>query len=237
MIDSRIFIKLFFSLLATVSLLHVDQKKNSVTGNKPPVIARFESSSPSLSFCPGGNSNIFCDKSNRTTVTLSVAAADPEGDDLTYNYSVSVGEILGQGTIVTWKLAGQPYGSHVATVRVSDARGAESTATLKVSIQGCSVCGIYGPPCPIISVSSYSKEAYRGEESIFHVEVSPGYFNERPDYVWNVEGGTIVKGQHTPVITVETTGDIGRKLSAIVTVSGLDKACSTSASGSLPIMP
>src|SRR5258705_11831192 len=129
-------------LLAGLSLgVWVDQRpKDKTAANQRPVISRFVSSAPSVTFC-GGPENVYCTTSKRKTVTLTVEASDPESTNLTYRYSVSAGEILGEGTRVTWKLTGQPFGKHTATVKVSDSQGAESVATVTVSIERFFSCG------------------------------------------------------------------------------------------------
>src|SRR5258708_36224701 len=88
------------------------QSNKSRVVKRPPEIAKFESSAPALTFCPGNVE--FCEPSNRRTVTLTVSATDPDGEELTYTYSTTGGEILGQGPTVTWRLAGQRFGAYIA---------------------------------------------------------------------------------------------------------------------------
>ena len=202
------------------------QRKKTVA-NSAPTISAFEASSNILSFCPLG---MYCEPSNRKTVTLVVKATDPDGDALTYHYSTTAGEILGQGPSVTWKLQGAKFGSYAATVTVMDAKGGEATAVVKVDIVGCMECGISDLPCPTIVVTSPDKAAHRGEQILFNVTVGSGDFETRPDYIWTVTAGKILKGQHTPRIEVEATGEVGQNVTATVEVGGLDRACSGIAS-------
>ena len=223
--------------LCLAILIPQRQRKQNEPSNKPPVIKAFESSSATLTFCPGGREDMYCEPSNRKTVTLSVNAIDQEGEDLSYKYSVTAGEILGEGTPVTWKLTGQPIGIHIATVAVTDTHGNESVATVKVTIENCWVCGFPDPPCPLVALNSTDKVAHRGERLSVTVTVMPQEFRTRPDYNWTIYGGTVIKGDHTPMVEIEATGEIGRDLVATIDVDGFDLACSRRASLRIPIRP
>jgi hypothetical protein len=220
------------SLCSVIQAGQTQQKKK--VANRPPMISAFESSSTTLTLCP---SRLYCVPESRKTVTLVVKASDPDGDVLTYHYSTTAGEILGQGTAVTWRLEGARFGSHSATVTVTDSKGGETAAVVKVEIVGCMWCGLSDPPCPVIGITSPHQVTYRGEQILLDVEVWPGYFLTRPDYVWTVRAGKIIKGQHTPRIEVEPTGEVGENVIATVEVDGLDLACSRTVSYSMPIKP
>jgi hypothetical protein len=167
---------------------------------------------------------------------LVVKATDPENDVMTYEYLPTAGEVLGEGASVSWKLGDQPYATYSVTVKVTDSKGASASSSLKVSVMRCDHCGIGGPPCPLLVVTGGEDITYRGELLHFHATVqTDSYFETRPDYVWTVTGGKILKGQHTPGITVEVTGEVGEDLKATVVVEGLDSACMKEASQSVPI--
>jgi hypothetical protein len=59
-------------------------------------------------------------------IQVSTTTVDPEGDVLTYNYTVSGGKIIGTGAKVTWDLQGVPAGTYTITAGVDD---------------GCGICG------------------------------------------------------------------------------------------------
>ena len=67
--------------------------------------------------------------------------------------------------------------------------------------------------------------------------VMPQAFLARTDYNWTIYGGTVIKGDHTPIVEIEATGEIGRDLGATLDVDGFDPACSRRASLSIPIRP
>ena len=85
---------------------------------------------------------------NPTTVnangitTVSVTAADQDGDALTYSYIVSGGSIIGNGATATWT-APAVEGANSVTVTVSDGKGgqASSNASLTVLAQVTQITG------------------------------------------------------------------------------------------------
>ena len=78
---------------------------------------------------------------------------------------------------------------------------------------------------------------HNADKTYYELDISPGYFESRPDYLWTVTGGTIIKGQHTPRIRVDVTGAIGSSVTATVEVSGFDRACDAKTSRTTPIKP
>jgi hypothetical protein len=61
-------------------------------------------------------------------------AADADGDELTYNWSATGGEISGQGAAVTWTAPGSA-GFYDVTVTVSDGRGGEVTSQITIEVR------------------------------------------------------------------------------------------------------
>ncbi|MBX3245386.1 MAG: hypothetical protein KF685_13120 [Acidobacteria bacterium] len=56
-------------------------------------------------------------------IKVFVTAVDPEGDVLTYNYTVTGGRIIGSGAKVVWDLAGVRPGTYTLTAAVDDGAG------------------------------------------------------------------------------------------------------------------
>jgi len=80
--------------------------------NNPPVIESLTTDCPRVR--PGHSGIITC------------VASDPDGDELTYEWSAERGTIDGEGAEVTWIAPGD-YGDYLITVTVSDGRGGEVT--------------------------------------------------------------------------------------------------------------
>ena len=67
------------------------------------------------------------------TSTIECVASDPDGDELSYIWSVDRGNMSGQGSSVVWT-APMTCGSYFITVTVADSRGAEVSEELEVKV-------------------------------------------------------------------------------------------------------
>lgn len=233
-------IALVFLLLLSGGVQSAQRQKEPKLTNKPPTIAKFESSAPAIYTFPASVFTV-CIPKSRQTVTLTVTANDPENDPITYEYSVTGGRIIGTGSAVSWRLGDENIGRYSVTVKVKDEKGAEASSTLEVVVAYCSGFVIGEPPCPGLKIeisSQYTdpKETFRGETLLFHAIAGMDWFVSRPDYKWTVVGGKIIKGENTPWITVEVNGDVGTSVSATVEFEGIEPYCmKTGTSASVPI--
>lgn len=66
--------------------------------------------------------------------SITVVASDPDGDALTYSYSVTGGAITGSGASVSWT-APSAAGAHSVTVTVSDGNGGTATGNGALTVQ------------------------------------------------------------------------------------------------------
>jgi hypothetical protein len=191
--------------------------------NRPPTIQSFTSSSANLYLCPWAASS---DCGKEVVFALAVKASDPDGDALTYHYSVTGGVISGDGPQVNWKLA--RLGAYNAIVEVRDGKGRHASAAIVIEVLQCPACD--GPGCPVVSVSG-PDVAVAGERVVFQSIVSG---NEgKITYSWKVTNGRIVRGQGSSVIEVVAT--LAGELTALVTVKGLPPSCGFQASASCQI--
>jgi len=69
-----------------------------------------------------------------TSCQISCVAADADGDELSYNWSATGGEINGEGAMVTWKAPGTE-GSYTVTATVSDGGGGEVTSQVTIAVR------------------------------------------------------------------------------------------------------
>lgn len=77
--------------------------------------------------------------------------------------------------------------------------------------------------CPKISVTG-SEEIQAGEPMIFTVNVEANDL-KAISYQWTISAGTIILGQGTPVIQVDTTALNGQRITATVETKGLPEGC------------
>ena len=147
----------------------------TVTSNRPPAISGI-----ACSPCVSSTATV------GTEVTFSVDVRDPEGDALTYSWSVTGGEIVGPNDreVLTWRPPADLAAVEVS-VLVTDGRGGQGSFTQVVSVNrppGIArvVCS---PRCESMAVASAT-------EVTFFVDA------DDPDghpltYSWSVTGGEI----------------------------------------------
>jgi hypothetical protein len=94
---------------------------NTVLANHPPTIASLEAEPERI--LTSGKSQIVC------------TASDSDGDELSYDWSASGGEIRGEGAEITWT-APDSAGSYDVTVTVTDGRGGELMDDITITVRG-----------------------------------------------------------------------------------------------------
>jgi len=88
--------------------------------------------------------------------------------------------------------------------------------------------------CPTVVVAC-PEETDVGNNITFVVAVTVGSPPPKLTFNWTVDGGTIVEGQGTPSITVNTSNVKGSTVTATADVGGIDPSCSRTASCSTPM--
>jgi hypothetical protein len=89
----------------------VKQLNIGVAANQPPVITSLTAEQKTVT--------------RAMTTTIECIASDPDGDELSYTWSPSGGNITGKGSTVTW-VAPNTYGTYTITVTVTDGRGGQA---------------------------------------------------------------------------------------------------------------
>ncbi|HKQ52481.1 MAG TPA: hypothetical protein VJT74_08940 [Pyrinomonadaceae bacterium] len=155
--------------------------------------------------------------------TAKVAGAEP-GVEYTFHWTVSEGEIVkGQGTSsITVATESAHESPLTATVELIGPRVLEpdckGTARASVRFDNCD------PPCTTLSVKCPT-DWTPGLPMTITASVSPVTDDMDLTYNWEVSAGTIVSGQGTPTITVDTSGQGGNTITATVKVDGLAPEC------------
>ena len=157
------------------------------------------------------------------TLTADASGLRPE-DKPTFNWTISSGKITeGQGT-------------PTAKVSTDLDWGYEVTVTVTVEVGGVSALGpqcekrasvtlrILEHFCPTLSISCPAGGQY-GQPLTVSANVAGGDPEAEVKYNWMVSAGTIIAGQGTPSITVDTTGLGGQSVTATVEVGGFPTWC------------
>jgi hypothetical protein len=190
--------------------------------NSPPVVCAVKASRTSLfRVCPPGESSETCEVTSQEVV-LNALAADADNDLLLYTWSVTGGTLSGEGRMVTWDLSGVANGTYTATVEVNDGNQHTANNSTIVTLADCADCKRPPPTCPTVSVSC-TGEVEVDEPITFTASVSGGLANTT--YNWSISAGTIIRGQGTSTITVDTTGLGDQSVTATVSVGGADPSC------------
>jgi hypothetical protein len=198
--------------------------------NQPPTI-RLDADAQVVTLCPDAESFA------NPRVHLKAQGVSPEGKPLRYRWSVSGGRLEGDGTDVVWDLSGVEPGIYNAAVTVEsgpvDNPLCTAFTSTKIIVRTCP------PPKPVCpNVSIYCPDVVQlGSPITFTASVSGGTPGVTPVYNWKISDGTILSGQGTPTITVDTAGLAGRPITATVEVAGYNLDCRASCQASIPVLP
>lgn len=159
-----------------------------------------------------------CAGTDSTQIPLTATVTNFSTTPLRYTWRVNGGKLVGEGPSATWDLSGATPGTYTARVEVDNNRddGCTAFTSTKVVVKDCPP----PPPiCPAISVSG-PQSVTTGAPIAFTASVNGGTPGVAPAYNWTVTAGTIVGGQGTSSITVDSAGLEGQTVTAHLTVGG-----------------
>ncbi len=140
---------------------------------------------------------------------------------------------MGSGPNVTWDLAGLRPGYYKAYVDIASSTDGEVCEAFSSTTVLVDSCPPPTPVCPAIAISS-SATPITGEPVEFGAKIA-GSSNELHNYTWTVSAGTIISGQGTDFIRVDTSGLAGYSITATVSVGGYPMECSAASVVHLPV--
>jgi hypothetical protein len=91
--------------------------------------------------------------------------------------------------------------------------------------------------CPRITLACPSAIVQHGEPLTFAARISGGTPSAQYSFSWTVSAGTIMSGQGTPTITVDSTGLWGQNIAATLEVGGFPEQCAKSESCVAAVSP
>jgi PKD-like domain len=191
---------------------------------------------PSLSLTSDASVIKACSEGEGPRVHLNANAKSPGGFPIRYRWSTPAGRIIGEGANVVWDLAGVAPGYYKASLEIetgdsnSECQAFASTGVL------INACPIVTPVCPEVSVVCPSQVAL-DQPLTFTANVAGGNSTTPLTYNWTVSAGTIIEGQGTPTIKVDTTGLAGQTVRATLSMGGLPMECADSCAVSIPLPP
>jgi hypothetical protein len=134
------------------------------------------------------------------TVQLTCTASDPDGDELSYEWTATGGAVSGTGVAVNWS-APEEVGAYCITVVAEDSHGSSDGRTMCVTVVTAQPPDVEdllvtADHCYLKTTSSGYKV---GKEQEYHIECIVSNNDSLVSYNWSCEDGEIV-GQG-PMIT------------------------------------
>jgi len=190
----------------------------------------------SLSLTADANIVRACDNGGAPQVQLTAKAVSPNNNPIKYKWTTSDGTIIGEGPVVTWNLAGLKPGYHKASLDIQSV-GSEGTCQAFSSVSVLvNPCAEVKPVCPAIEITCPTYIAI-DQPLTFKSTYSGGVpANVTPAYNWTVSAGTIISGQGTDTITVDTKGLAGQTVRASLSMGGYNLECAADCSASIPVL-
>ncbi len=219
---------------APIALVVVFLSAASVFAQKPQVVSA--ANAPlSLSLTTDANIVRACDNSGAPQVQLIAKAVSPGGNPIKYKWTTSAGVISGEGPTVTWNLAGLKPGYHKASLDIQSV-GSDGSCQAFSSISVLvNPCAEVRPVCPAIEISCPTNVAI-DQPLTFTSRYSGGVpANVTPVYNWTVSAGTIIEGQGTDTIKVDTKGLAGETVRASLSMGGYNLECAADCAVSIPL--
>ena len=215
------------ALVVFLSTAHVfAQKPQVISATNAPL---------SLSLTSDANIVRACDNSGAPQVQLTAKAVSPGNNPIKYKWTTSDGTIIGEGPVVTWNLAGLKAGYHKASLDIQSI-GNDGTCQAFSSVSVLvNPCAEIKPVCPAIEISCPTNVAL-DQPLTFTSRYSGGVpANITPVYNWTVSAGTIIEGQGTDTIKVDTKGLGGQSVRASLSMGGYNLECAADCAVSIPL--
>ena len=167
-------------------------------------------------------------------VQLSANANAPADQTVRYRWSATAGHIEGTGPVVSWDLAGVQPGNYKALVTVTTGNApdeCESFSSIPIVVSSCAPAP---PACPPISIECPDNLQF-DQPLTFSANVTGLSPSTAHPFYWTTSAGTIIDGQGTSSIRVDTRGLGGQSVTATLTVQGYSMDCSASCSVAIPL--
>ncbi len=172
-----------------------------------------------------------CEGSSPAIVHLNARATS--NYPISYRWTSNAGRISGDGATVAWDLSGLRPGYYKAYVDVDMSSGDEACQAFASTSILVNRCAPPSPACPNVGIACPDRVVVN-EPLTFRSTVSGGS-NARQTYNWIVSAGSILDGQGTDTINVDTTGLAGQSITATLSMGGYNLDCSATCTVEFPI--
>lgn len=175
--------------------------------------------------------------SSGSQVQLTAAAVSPNGNPIQYKWTTTGGTISGEGPQVTWNLAGLKPGYHKASLDIVSTGSdgvCQAFSSVTVLVNACAACAPVRPVCPAIAVTGPTTAGV-DQPVTFTSTYNGGTPGITPVYNWTVSAGTIIEGQGTDRIKVDTKGYAGQMIRASLSLGGYNLECAADYALTIPL--
>jgi hypothetical protein len=220
----------FMAPIALVTMLLSQQ----ALGQKATVV-KSVSAPLTLSLSSSATTVTACTEAGGPKVQLTAKAVSPGGNPIKYRWTTTGGTITGDGPEVSWDLTGLKPGYHKASLDIlTNGVDGECHAFSSVSVL-VSPCPVIPPVCPTIEIVCPTNVGL-DQPLTFTSRASGGTPAIAPVYNWTVSAGSIIEGQGTNTIKVDTSGLAGQTVHAYLTMPGYGSLnCSGECGVSIPV--
>jgi len=176
-----------------------------------------------------------CSNGGAPQVKLTANAVSPGGYPIKYRWTASDGTIIGEGPVVAWNMAGLKPGYHKASLDIESVGSDGSCQAFSSVSVLVNPCVAVQPVCPAIEIVCPTNVGL-GQPITFSSRLTGGVpANTSALYNWTVSAGSIIEGQGTDTIKVDTTGLGGQTIRASLSVGGYNLECAADCGVSVPL--
>ena len=158
----------------------------------------------------------------------------------TYTYVVTGGQVVGEGSEVTWELSGVGPGIYTATVEVRDNNKNHADSSVTVTVAACSDC-VTPFFCPTMTITCYDR-VKAGTPITCRLNLRAPPWIHVSAYKWSARSSNDLDLSETiksndGYASIPTSGLGGHVIYTTVEVKGIDPSCNSTASGSTRVEP
>lgn len=219
------------ALLLPLALVGLFTLATVASAQKKVRVEAREFSPPNLSLLAEPRVITACEGSSSAIVHLNARATS--NYQISYRWTSNAGRISGNGATVTWDLSGLQPGYYKAYVDVDTGSGDEACQAFAYTAVLVNRCPPPPPVCPNVAIECPDRVVVN-EPLTFRSTVSGGS-NVRQTYNWTVSHGSILDGQGTDTIHVDTTGLAGQSVTATLSMGGYNLDCSATCTVQFPV--
>lgn len=218
-----------FLLIALVGLFTI---ATVTSAQKKVRVENREFTPPNLSLLAEPRVITVCEGSGPAIVHLNARATS--NYPISYRWTSNAGRIAGDGAEVTWDLSGLQPGYYKAYVDIDTGSGDDACQAFATTAVLVKRCPPPTPTCPNVAIECPDRVVVN-EPLTFRSTVSGGSAGVKQVYHWKVSAGSIIDGQGSDTIHVDTTGLAGQSVTATLSMGGYNLDCTATCTVQFPV--